>query len=102
MSEVTLYQALQVAESNLRIGYSPGHAIAKATDLLQVNPFELAVLLLDKVTACAKAREERILLAAYDKLIDAGPATSDAGVLTKRRYTSRGRRAAHPTGEQHG
>jgi hypothetical protein len=74
MSEVTLYQALQVAESNLKIGYAPRVAVEKAAEALQVSTAALALALLAKAVACGRAREQRLLIEAHDRLVQAGAA----------------------------
>lgn len=75
MEEMAMYRALTLAEGNLRIGCAPRVAVEKVAQGLNVNLTELALLLLAKVHACREAREERILLDAYDRMLDGLPPT---------------------------
>jgi len=70
MSDLHLYRAVCYCERALGMDYAPRYALRSTAELYQVQPGQLAELLLAKVIECTKARAERASMLAHDGEID--------------------------------
>lgn len=77
VDELTLYQAVRYFERAVGMSYAPAYALHQASALYQVPAGALAEIILLKLIECARARQDRDMLAAADQEAETGGRSVD-------------------------